>query len=102
MNSDAEVMRYFPATLTSVESNAMVERVEAHFEEHGFGPYALEIRSSGEFAGFAGLMVPSFSAHFTPCVEIGWRLAREHWGQGYATEAAQAVLSFAFERLGLH
>jgi len=63
---------------------------------HGFGLWAVEAPGAADFVGFVGLAVPSFEAHFTPCVEIGWRLAREHWGHGYATEAATAALAFGF------
>jgi RimJ/RimL family protein N-acetyltransferase len=101
LNADARVMEYFPQPLTRTESDTMVQRVEAHFEQHGFGLWALEVPGTTAFAGFVGLMVPRFEAHFTPCVEIGWRLAFEHWGRGYAPEAARAVLRFGFERVGL-
>ena len=100
-NADPRVMEYFPATLTRAESDALVARIEAHFGTHGFGLWAAEVPGVADFIGFVGLNVPSFTAHFTPCVEIGWRLAAAHWGQGYATEGAQAVLDFAFRQLGL-
>jgi RimJ/RimL family protein N-acetyltransferase len=101
LNADPRVMEHFPATLSREESDARAARIEAHFEQHGFGLWAAEIPEVTPFAGFVGLSVPTFEAHFTPCVEIGWRLAAEHWGQGYATEAARAVLAFGFEALGL-
>jgi RimJ/RimL family protein N-acetyltransferase len=101
MNDDAEVMEYFPAPLTRAESDELVDRIEAHFGEHGFGAWAAELRDEGTFIGFIGLAVPRFEAHFTPCVEIGWRLAREHWGRGLATEGARAVMRYAFAELGL-
>ena len=101
MNADPRVMQYFPSLLTPKESDALVERVEAHFEQHRFGPWAAELKATGEFAGFIGLSVPRFEAHFTPCVEIGWRLAARFWNQGLATEGARAVLRFGFETLGL-
>jgi ribosomal-protein-alanine N-acetyltransferase len=101
LNSDPRVMEFFPACLTHAESDALIARAETHFETHGFGPFAAELRDGGDFAGFVGLMVPQFEAHFTPCVEIGWRLAAEHWNQGLATEAANAVLRIAFEGVGL-
>ena len=72
----------------------MVTRIDAHFAQHGFGFWAAELKATGEFTGFVGLAVPSFTAHFTPCVEIGWRLAFEHWGRGFATEGARAALAF--------
>ena len=94
-------MAHFPATLSREESNTLAARVEAHFDQHGFGLWAVEVPEVAPFVGFVGLSVPRFEAHFTPCVEIGWRLAAEHWGKGYATEGARAVLAFGFETLQL-
>ena len=94
-------MEFFPALLSPEESDAMVERIEAHFAEHGFGLWAAEVRHSGSFVGYIGLAVPRFEAAFTPCVEIGWRIAAEHWGRGLATEGARQVVQFAFEEIGL-
>ncbi len=101
LNADPEGMRYFPAPLTRAESDALIERIHDHGARHGFGFWALERRADGAFIGMAGLAVPRFTAPFTPCVEIGWRLARAFWGHGYATEAAQASLDFAFGPLAL-
>jgi len=101
MNSDPAVMEFMPALLTRADSDALAERIEAHFDRHGFGLWAVELRADGSFAGYTGVSVPRFEAHFTPCVEIGWRLGREHWGQGLATEGAREVVRFAFEVLGL-
>lgn len=101
INGDPRVMEFFPAPLARAESDTMVEGIEGHFRAHGFGLYALELRQGQEFIGFAGLSVPAFRARFTPCVEIGWRLAAEHWGCGLATEAARAVVGHAFHSLGL-
>jgi RimJ/RimL family protein N-acetyltransferase len=101
MNGDPEVMEFFPATLTRAESDALADRIEAHFAEHGFGGWAAELRGEGTFIGFIGLAVPQFAAHFTPCVEIGWRLARAHWGKGLATEGARAAMQYAFAELEL-
>ena len=101
LNADPRVMEFFPKLLARAESDAMVERLRAHFDRHGFGLWAVEVAGGAPFIGFVGLAVPRFEAHFTPCVEIGWRLAAEHWGRGYATEAAGAALDFAFGRLGL-
>jgi RimJ/RimL family protein N-acetyltransferase len=101
LNADPRVMEHYPAALSRQESDAMVARIEAHFEEHGFGLWVVEIPSVAPFAGFVGLNVARFEAPFTPCVEIGWRLAVEQWGCGYATEAARAVRAFGFEALGL-
>ena len=101
LNADPEVMRHFPAALTRAESDAFVDRIEAHFATHGFGLWATTLRESGTFAGFVGLAVPRFEATFMPCVEAGWRLARAHWGQGIAPEAARRALRFGFEEAGL-
>jgi RimJ/RimL family protein N-acetyltransferase len=101
MNADPEVMEHFPAVLTRVESDGLVERIEAGLERDGFGLWAVEVKAREEFAGFAGLSAVGFEAHFTPAVEVGWRLARSAWGNGYATEAGRAALSFGFERAGL-
>jgi RimJ/RimL family protein N-acetyltransferase len=101
MNADPGVMKFFPALLSRQESDAMVDRIEAHFGAHGFGLWAAELRQATSFIGFIGLNVPSFEAHFTPCVEIGWGLAADHWGQGLATEGAKAVVRYSFETLGL-
>ncbi len=114
MNADPECMRFFPAPLTRIESDALLARIRAHYRQHGFGFWALVSGGSesnaarsasggsgpeGEFIGTLGLWVPTFDAHFTPCVEIGWRLAPRHWGRGFATEAGRRVLEFAFHDL---
>ena len=101
MSADAEVMKYFPATLSRQESDALVERIEKHHQVHEFGLWAVEERSTGAFIGFIGLNVPTFEAHFTPTVEVGWRLAKGFWGKGYATEGARKVISYGFEAIGL-
>ena len=96
LNADPQVMEFFPKVLTRAESDVVAGRIRDHFARHGFGLWAVEAPGVVDFMGFVGLAVPSFEAHFTPCVEIGWRLAREHWGHGYATEAATAALAFGF------
>ena len=101
LNADPRVMEHFPSALSREQSDALAARIEAHFDAHGFGLWALEIPGVAAFAGFVGLAIPRFEARFTPCVEIGWRLAAEHWGCGYATEAARAALAFGFEKLAL-
>jgi RimJ/RimL family protein N-acetyltransferase len=101
LNADLEVMRHFPATLTEAESNAFAYRNAAHIEVRGYGLWAVEERATGEFVGMVGLNRPQWDAHFTPCTEVGWRLARSAWGRGYATEAARAALAVAFGPLGL-
>jgi RimJ/RimL family protein N-acetyltransferase len=94
-------MEYFPAPLSRDESAASMARYRAHFAEHGFCFWAVERCADSRFVGAIGLSIPRFVAHFTPCVEIGWRLAREHWGRGYATEGARAALGDGFARLHL-
>jgi ribosomal-protein-alanine N-acetyltransferase len=101
MNADPVVMEHFAEPLTRGQSDELIRKIEAGFEVNGFGLWALEVRATGEFVGFAGLAVPEFEAHFMPAVEIGWRLACSVWGKGYATEAARAALSFGFEEVGL-
>ncbi|MBL8176802.1 MAG: GNAT family N-acetyltransferase [Bryobacterales bacterium] len=101
LNADPHVMRYFPAPLTRAGSDAMVDKIQAHYRTHGFTLYAAERRDTNEFIGFVGLAIPGFETHFTPCVEIGWRLAAAHHNQGFATEAARAVLHHAFQNLAL-
>jgi len=101
MNADPRVMQFFPGLLSREESDRGVDRIEAHFEEHGFGLCAVELSQDHAFIGFIGLQIPSFQASFTPCVEIGWRLAAEHWGTGLATEGARSIVRDAFETVGL-
>ena len=101
LNADPRVMEFFPTLLAPEESISMIDRIEAHFEVHGFGLYAAELRQDHTFIGFIGLNIPTFDAPFTPCVEIGWRLAAEYWGQGLATEGARAITEHGFQQLGL-
>jgi len=101
MNADPRVMEHFPAPLTRVESDALIDEFERRFDPRGFGLWALERRDNGEFIGFTGLSAVPWETHFTPAIEVGWRLAPEAWGHGYATEAAREALRFGFERAGL-
>jgi ribosomal-protein-alanine N-acetyltransferase len=102
LNADPRVMRYYPSLLTPAESDAFVlERVVPHFAEHGFGLWAVEVAGVTPFIGYVGLAVPTFETDFTPCVEIGWRLAFPYWRWGYATEAARAAVAFGFAEAGL-
>jgi ribosomal-protein-alanine N-acetyltransferase len=101
MNADPRVMEFMPATLSSSESDSLADRIEHHIQTHGFGLFAAELRATGFFIGYIGLAIPSFQAAFTPCVEVGWRLSRVHWGRGLATEGAREVVRHAFEVLGL-
>ena len=97
LNADPRVMEHYPAALTRAESDAFVrERIIPHFVERGFGLWAVEVPDAAPFVGYVGLWVHTFEADFTPCVEIGWRLAFSHWGKGYATEAARVALAFGF------
>ena len=102
MCADPQVMRYFPAPLSRLDSASLIGRIRGHFAEHGFGLWALERKDTGQFIGFTGLGVVGFDAPFTPAIEIGWRLAREHWGLGYASEAAWTALRCGFDRLALN
>jgi ribosomal-protein-alanine N-acetyltransferase len=101
MNADPAVMEHFAKPLDRAESDAFVDRIKAHFDRHGFGFWAVEALDVAPLVGLVGLAIPTFATHFTPCVEIGWRLALAHWGKGYATEAASAALHYGFEQLGL-
>jgi RimJ/RimL family protein N-acetyltransferase len=102
LNADPRVTEHFPATLTRTQSDALVhERIVPQFAERGFGWWAIEVPGVAPFIGFVGLQAPTFEAHFTPCVEIGWRLAVPCWGHGYATEAARAAVAFGFAEAGL-
>lgn len=101
LNADPEVMEHFPGVLTAQESDQLMQTIELHFEEFGFGLWAAETLWAPRLVGFAGLAVPTFRTHFTPAVEIGWRFARAEWGNGFATEAAKAALEFGFDQAGL-
>jgi len=101
MNADPEVRRHFPSLLDTEQARAEAGRCRDAIAQRGWGLWALELPGEFAFAGFVGLHVPHYDAPFVPAVEIGWRLARSAWGRGYATEAAQAALEFAFTRLGL-
>jgi len=101
LNADPRVAEFLPGLLSRQESDALADRIEAHFEAHGFGAWAVEIPGATPFAGFVGLTVPRFQAAFTPCVEIGWRIDADHWNRGYATEGARAALEIGFRSLQL-
>ena len=100
LNADPRVMEFLPLRLERAESDALAERIAAHLRQQDFGLWAVEVRGGAPFIGFVGLEAPSFEAHFTPCLEIGWRLAFEAWGCGYATEAARCALAHGFGPLG--
>ncbi len=99
LNADPKVAEFLPNILSREESDAMADRIDAHFETHGYGLYAMQLKESGAFIGFTGLSHVGFEAPFTPAVEIGWRIAAAHWGKGYVPEAAGAVMRHAFEHL---
>ncbi|AHG18993.1 GCN5 family acetyltransferase [Chania multitudinisentens RB-25] len=101
MNADPEVMKYFPACLSREESDALANRIRQFMQQHGWGLWAVEAKGGAPFLGFVGLAIPSDDLPCSPCVEIGWRLAAEYWGQGYASEAAYGALNLAFNTLGL-
>jgi RimJ/RimL family protein N-acetyltransferase len=101
LNADPEVMRYFPATMTRGQSDEFAAYVRETIDRQGWGLWAVEVTDGPAFIGFVGLNRVSFEEHFTPAVEVGWRLARPFWGNGYATEAAAAAVSFGFEQVDL-
>ncbi|KFK96819.1 MULTISPECIES: GNAT family N-acetyltransferase [unclassified Serratia (in: enterobacteria)] len=101
LNADPTVMKYFPARLNREESDALAERIRQFMQQHGWGLWAVEVKEGAPFIGYVGLAIPGDDLPCSPCVEIGWRLAAEHWSQGYASEAAQGVLNFAFNTLNL-
>lgn len=101
LNADPRVMEYFPDTLDTQASNALAIRIQTFIAQRGWGFWAVEEITSERFIGFVGLYQPTYALPFGPCVEIGWRLAFDHWGKGYATEAATAALAFGFEHLKL-
>jgi len=100
MNADSEVMRYYPAPLTREESDSLATKARAELETSGWGLWAVE-RDDGSFIGYVGLADRRSTAHVVPAVEVGWRLARENWGRGYATEAARAAVAYGFDEVGL-
>jgi len=101
LNADPRVTEFLPAPLSPQESDRLVDQIQRHIQEHGFGLSAVELRQDHSFIGFIGLAVPSFQAKFTPCVEVGWRLSADHWGRGLATEGAREIIRYAFEILSL-
>ena len=101
MNQDNEVMDFFPSTLTAEQSLQHIGRITEHIDNFGYGLFAVEKKDDHSFIGFTGFSHPAFKADFTPCTEIGWRLARAYWNQGFATEAAKACLLFGFAKLSL-
>ncbi|MDR1967801.1 MAG: GNAT family N-acetyltransferase [Burkholderiaceae bacterium] len=101
LNADSKVMEFFPSPLTRIESDALAGRCQSLIEERGWGFWAAELKGAQEFIGFVGLHASSAELPFAPCVEVGWRLAFQYWGKGFATEAATQALRIGFEILGL-
>jgi RimJ/RimL family protein N-acetyltransferase len=99
MNEDKEVMRYFLSTLNAEQTLSFYQRIQNHFIQHGFGLLVVEDKMSKAFMGYTGFMIAEFESDFTPCVEIGWRFQKAYWGNGFATEAAQACLDYGFNVL---
>ena len=101
LNADPRVMEFYPNLLDRTASDAMVDRLQALISDRGWGLWAVELKADKQFIGYVGLHVPKYDLPCSPCVEIGWRLACEYWGKGYATEAARSVLEVGFDRLNL-
>lgn len=101
LNADKDVMLYFPSVLTREQSDNLADKFQHLILDHGWGFWAVELKATGQFIGFTGLNIQPEQFIFSPCVEIGWRFAKQYWHQGYATEAAKACLKFAFETLQL-
>jgi RimJ/RimL family protein N-acetyltransferase len=101
LNADDRVTKTLAGSLDRAASDALAHRIFAECPTSGYGRWAVELPGIAPFIGFIGLSVPNFDAHFMPAVEIGWRLAFDHWGKGYATEGARAALDFGFNRAGL-
>jgi RimJ/RimL family protein N-acetyltransferase len=101
LNADERVMEYFPNVLDRVSSDAMVDRLRSSIIDRGWGFWAVELKEDKQFIGFVGLSIPKADLPFSPCVEVGWRLAFPYWGKGYASEAAKGALEVGFERLCL-
>lgn len=102
MNSNPAVMEYYPSVMSETESNEMANKIRTLIENRGWGFWAVEESSTHSFIGFVGLHEPTYDLAVTPCVEIGWRLGKDYWGKGYATEAANECLKYAFEELKLN
>ena len=101
ISTDPEVMRYRLAPLSRRESDGLIDETEASFDRNGFGLWAVEQIEDGRLLGFTGFGISDFDAPFCPAVDVGWTLARDVWGHGYATEGAVAALDFAFDQLQL-
>lgn len=101
MSNDREVMAHFPSLLAHSDVEAVIERQQQFIDEHGYGFWALEVIGGPPVIGFCGIKDVLFDVPWKPAVEVGWRLGRDAWGKGYATEAARAAVAYGFETLGL-
>ncbi len=101
INADKKVMEFIPKSLTRQESDALVKAFEEEWKQRHYGRWAIEVPNVADFIGYVGFHYYDFPAKFTPCVEIGWRLSADHWGKGYATEAAKAALDYGFHQLNM-
>jgi RimJ/RimL family protein N-acetyltransferase len=102
INADMAVMEFFPSTRTHVETKSFIERMQKQYTEKGYCYFAVDTLADDTFIGFIGLSEQNFEANFTPCIDIGWRLARTTWNKGYATEGAKKCLEYGFEKLHLN
>jgi 3-dehydroquinate dehydratase/shikimate dehydrogenase len=102
LNADPRVMKYFPKLMTTEETQTFINVIKSRFDRDGFCFFAAELKETHEFIGMIGLNIPAFTTSFTPCVEIGWRIAFDHWNKGYATEGALACLEYGFRELKLN
>lgn len=101
LNADLEVMEHFPKPLTKKETATFIVRLQDHYKKHGYNYFATEVLKTGELIGFIGLAYQDYKTDFTPATDIGWRLKKSAWGNGYATEGAKRCLNFAFQELNL-
>jgi RimJ/RimL family protein N-acetyltransferase len=101
MNADPAIMEHFPETLSREKSDALAERIDSDIQRLGYGFWAAEIPGEASFIGFVGIIAADDNMPFSPAIEIGWRLAKEHWGRGLASEGARAAAAFGFRELGL-
>lgn len=101
INSDAEVMKHFPSIQTTQQTQEFIARMQSQFVAKGFCYFAVETIEKNEFIGFIGISQQTYEADFTPCIDIGWRIAKQHWSLGYATEGAKRVLNYAFDDLNI-
>lgn len=101
LSQNKDIMKFFPNILSDEEVKSFIDNIIKHQNKFGYSLYALELIETNEFIGFTGLYHTTFVEHFTPAVEIGWRVLKKHWGMGYAPEAAKAILDFGFKKIGL-